>query len=183
MLESRCVLIRSVFQIHSSIIIIITDVVITMSIDLAWCYHVYSAYPSISPCYMQERSDTERVYRRENLQEYTERGIRISQCYTGEILYFYPDIHVQLPIPEGAKRATSVSVQPLRLRKDLRTGSISRDVTIIIIMMIIIIISSSSSSSFPSGALQAQRWHSCPDQSGYGLSFFWGGFKSLEGHM
>ena len=29
--------------------------------------------------------------------------------------------------PEGAKRATSVNVQILRLRKDLRTGPISRD--------------------------------------------------------
>ena len=30
--------------------------------------------------------------------------------------------------PEGAKRATSVNVQLLRLQKDLRTGSISRDI-------------------------------------------------------
>ena len=30
--------------------------------------------------------------------------------------------------PEGTKRATSVNVQLLRLQKDLRTGSISRDI-------------------------------------------------------
>ena len=30
--------------------------------------------------------------------------------------------------PEGTKRATSISVQLLRLRKNLRTGSISRDI-------------------------------------------------------
>ena len=30
--------------------------------------------------------------------------------------------------PEGTKRATSVNVQLLRLQKDLRTGSTSRDV-------------------------------------------------------
>ena len=30
--------------------------------------------------------------------------------------------------PEGTKRATPVNVQLLRLRKDLRTGSISRDI-------------------------------------------------------
>ena len=40
----------------------------------------------------------------------------------------------QLPVfkigdyPEGTKRATSVNVQLLRLQKDLRTGSISRDI-------------------------------------------------------
>ena len=32
------------------------------------------------------------------------------------------------PLPEGAKLASSVNVQPLRLRKDLRVGPISRDI-------------------------------------------------------
>ena len=31
-------------------------------------------------------------------------------------------------VPDGTKRATSVNVQPLRMQKDLRTGSISRDI-------------------------------------------------------
>ena len=43
---------------------------------------------------------------------------------------------------EGTKRATSLNVQLLRLQKDLRTGSISRDVV-----------------NFPSETLQVQRWH------------------------
>ena len=34
----------------------------------------------------------------------------------------------RLKTPEGTKRATSVNVQLLRLQKDLRTGSISRDI-------------------------------------------------------
>ena len=52
-----------------------------------------------------------------------------------------PGVLLQPSLPEGTKRATSVNVQLPCLRKDLRTGSISRD------------------TEFPLRSLQAQKWH------------------------
>ena len=68
----------------------------------------------------------------------------------------------QKQLPEGTERATSATLQLLRMREDLRPGPILRDIA-----------------NLPIRTLQAQKWHACmltevarlvPPESGSGLS-------------